>query len=72
MKNNKKTIFNSILLLIFLYLGFLVRNSAEGVLFDVPVLNFIHNSSNPIYIVDGVEQGNIITIRQIVNIVWTI
>ncbi len=48
MKNNKKIIFNSILFLIFLYLGFLVRNSAEGVLFDVAVLNFIHNSSNPI------------------------
>lgn len=48
MKNKKWIILNLFLLSIFLYLGFLVRNSSEGVLFDVSVLNFIHNSSNPV------------------------
>ncbi len=48
MKNRKWITFNIILLIIFLYLGFLVRNSAEGILFDVAVLDLIHNSSNPI------------------------
>lgn len=48
MKSKKWIIFNIILLIIFLYLGFLVRNSAEGILFDVAVLDFIHNSSNPV------------------------
>ncbi len=49
MKNKRFIlILNTILLIIFLYLGFLVRNSAEGILFDVRVLDFIHNSSNPL------------------------
>lgn len=49
MKNKRLIlILNTILLIVFLYLGFLVRNSAEGILFDVSVLDFIHNSTNPI------------------------
>lgn len=48
MKNKRLIVFNTLLLLIFLYLGFLVRNSGEGILFDVQVLNFIHNNSNPV------------------------
>ena len=48
MKNKKWVLFNTILLIVFLYLGFLVRNSSEGILFDIRVLDFIHNSSNPI------------------------
>ena len=48
MKNKKLVLFNLFLLSIFLYLGFLVRNSSEGVLFDVSILNLIHNSSNPV------------------------
>lgn len=48
MKNKRLILFNIILLLIFLYLGFLVRNSVEGVLFDVAVLDFIHDSTNQV------------------------
>lgn len=48
MKNKRLIVFNTILLLIFLYIGFLVRNSVEGVLFDVVVLDFIHDSTNPV------------------------
>ena len=48
MKNKKWVLFNTVLLIVFLYLGFLVRNSSEGILFDIRVLDFIHNSSNPI------------------------
>lgn len=46
-KNKNKMIFNSILVIIFLILGFMVRNSSEGILFDVNLLEFIHQSSNP-------------------------
>ena len=48
MKNKKLIVINTILLIIFLYLGFLVRNSVEGILFDVAVLDFIHNSTSPV------------------------
>lgn len=48
MKNKKLIVINTILLIIFLYLGFLVRNSVEGILFDVAVLDFIHNSTSQV------------------------
>ena len=48
MKNNKKVIINSSLLLVFLIVGFMVRNSSEGILFDVKLLEFLHKSNNTI------------------------
>lgn len=45
MKKNKK-IMNIVLITIFLTLGFMVRNSSEGILFDMAVLEFIHNNVN--------------------------
>lgn len=42
----KKTI-NVLLLGVFLIIGLMVRNSHEGILFDVSVLEFLHNSTNP-------------------------
>ncbi len=47
MKNNKKII-NIMLLLIFITLGLMVRNTSEGILFDANILEFIHNNSSPI------------------------
>ena len=48
MKNKRLILLDTVLIIIFLCLGFLVRNSAEGVLFDVAVLDFIHNSNSPV------------------------
>ena len=45
MKNKK--IINILLLLIFLILGFMVRNTGEAILFDAKLLEFIHTSTNP-------------------------
>lgn len=46
--NRNKRMFNIFLVLIFLVLGFMVRNSAEGILFDVKLLEFIHQGTSPI------------------------
>lgn len=43
----KNKIINIFLLLVFLILGFMVRNTGEGILFDVGVLEFIHSNTNP-------------------------
>nr|WP_300002843.1 phosphatase PAP2 family protein [Tissierella sp.] len=52
MKNKKKlstgkTILNIVLIIIFLTLGFLVRNTGEGILFDIKVLEIFHKATNP-------------------------
>ena len=44
---DKKNVFNMVLLLMFLVLGFMVRNTGEGILFDLKVLEFFHQSTNP-------------------------
>ena len=43
-----KLIFPSISLTLFLIIGIMVRNSTEGILFDVALLEYIHASTNPI------------------------
>lgn len=49
MKNKRFiSILNLVLLIIFIYIGLMVRNSSEGILFDVAVLDFIHSSTNSI------------------------
>lgn len=49
MKNKRFALtMNIILLIIFISLGLLVRNSSEGILFDVAILDYIHNSTNPV------------------------
>lgn len=47
MKEKKRKIINILLLLIFLVFGFMVRNSAEGIIFDVRLLKFLHKATNP-------------------------
>lgn len=46
MKKKSKLVLYSILIIIFLILGFMVRNSKEGILFDMAILNAIHESPN--------------------------
>lgn len=49
MKNKRFTLFfNLTLLIIFLYLGFLVRKTTQGTLFDIIILDYIHSSNNTI------------------------
>lgn len=49
MKNKKiDNIFSAILLLIFITIGILVRNSHEGLLIDLKILEFLHMDMNPI------------------------
>ena len=48
MKNNRHLIILSILLILFLIMGFMVRGSSEGILFDVAILDAIHSSTNPV------------------------
>lgn len=48
MKNNRHIIIISILLILFLIMGFMVRDSAEGILFDMAILEAIHSSTNPV------------------------
>lgn len=47
---NKKVriIILSLMLIIFFTLGFMVKNSNEGILFDVNIMEYIHNNTNPI------------------------
>ncbi len=44
----KKKIMNSIFFLIFLTIGLMVRDSSEGILFDVELLELCNNITNPI------------------------
>lgn len=44
----KNIIIISILTLVFLIIGIMVRNTSEGILFDKIILNLIHNTKNPI------------------------
>ena len=48
MKNIRNSIIISILLILFLAMGFMVRDSAGGILFDMAILDAIHKSSNPV------------------------
>lgn len=47
MKRNRSIILLSILAIIFFIIGFVVRDSAEGILFDKYILEQIHNNRNP-------------------------
>lgn len=49
MKNNERKLFLSLLLIIiFLLVGFMVRGSDKGILFDVKVMKYVHNNAAPI------------------------
>lgn len=49
MKNKRlNKVFLVISMVIFSVLGFMVRSSSEGILFDVAVLEYLHNNYNPI------------------------
>lgn len=48
MKNNRHIIILSILLILFLIMGFMVRDSAEGILFDMAILDAIHSNQSPV------------------------
>ncbi|MGO1470775.1 MAG: phosphatase PAP2 family protein [Tissierella sp.] len=45
---SKGIILEVFLLLVFLTIGFFVRNSSEGILFDRRILNFLHRDTEPI------------------------
>jgi len=47
MKKKFKVIILSLMLIAFFTLGFMVKGSSEGILFDVKVLELIHNGRNP-------------------------
>lgn len=47
MKSNKEKIFNTILILIFLLFGLMVKGSKEGILFDRFILEYLHKDPNP-------------------------
>lgn len=48
MRSHRKVIILSILTFIFIILSLLVRGSSEGILFDVSILELLHNNDNPI------------------------
>ncbi|MFY9286068.1 MAG: phosphatase PAP2 family protein [Tissierellaceae bacterium] len=48
MKNKRHTILICLLLILFLTIGYMVRNSAEGIWFDEPLMEAIHNNTNPL------------------------
>lgn len=47
MNKKVKVITLSTMIITFFILGFMVRNSSEGILFDVKVMEYIHNNTNP-------------------------
>lgn len=46
MKNRRRLIILSFLMILFLILGFMVRNSSEAILFDMALMKAIHENSN--------------------------
>lgn len=58
MKNKKtNTIFSILLLILFILIGLLVRNTHEGLSIDVTILEFLHRNMNPTIfkIMDGIS-----------------
>ncbi|CAK7003168.1 hypothetical protein CIW83_13445 [Tissierella sp. P1] len=47
MNKQGKSLILGLMLIIFLILGFMVKGSSEGVLFDVDIMKYIHNNANP-------------------------
>jgi len=48
MKKKREVLLIGILGIIFLTLGIMVRNSTEGILFDMAILNFLHSNFSPV------------------------
>lgn len=48
MNKNAKIVILSLMLILFIILGFMVKGSSEGILFDVGIIEYIHNNTNPI------------------------
>ncbi|HZJ98429.1 MAG TPA: phosphatase PAP2 family protein [Tissierellaceae bacterium] len=48
MNNLRHIVILAILLILFLVMGFMVMDSAEGILFDMAILDAIHKSNNPV------------------------
>ncbi|MDR7857672.1 phosphatase PAP2 family protein [Tissierella sp.] len=48
MNKNTKIVILSLMLILFCILGFMVKGSSEGILFDVSIIEYIHNNTNPI------------------------
>lgn len=47
MKKTNRLIFIGLLIVVFLALGFMVKSSSEGILFDMLIMNAIHSSDTP-------------------------
>lgn len=48
MNKNKKIIILSLIIIAFFTLGLMVKGSAEGILFDVKIIEYLHNNTNPL------------------------
>lgn len=48
MEKRSKIIILSLMLITFFILGFMVKGSSEGILFDVKIMEYVHNETNPI------------------------
>lgn len=48
MNKNAKIVILSLMLILFIILGFMVKGSSAGILFDVGIIEYIHNNTNPI------------------------
>lgn len=48
MNKNAKIVILSLMLILFNILGFMVKDSSEGILFDIGIIEYIHNNTSPI------------------------
>ena len=48
MKNIRHSLILFLLLVVFIIMGYMVRDSAEGILFDMAILDTIHSNTNPV------------------------
>lgn len=48
MNKNAKFIILSLSLILFFTLGYMVKGSTEGILFDLTIMEYIHNNTNPL------------------------
>lgn len=46
-KKKHKTIALGLMLILFFTLGFMVKDSSEGILFDVKIMEYVHNNATP-------------------------
>lgn len=50
MNRNKKVAFLSLMLILFFILGFMVKGSSEGILFDITIMEYVHSNTSQLLI----------------------